>query len=79
MIDNSIRPPDFYEIAARELPPADIDHHDTDLYIRKTPASDALIKRLEPKTLLSVFRDNVEGVLWYELPFCYIPAWRCKT
>lgn len=75
---NKIQPGEFYSIARQVLPLYDIDSHETDLYIRKTPAADALINRLEPKTLLTIFRDS-NGVLWYELPFCYIPGWRCKN
>jgi hypothetical protein len=53
------------------LPAEDIDHHATDLYIRKTPESTKLINKLDNKALLSTFIDNIDHVTWYELPFCY--------
>lgn len=69
----TIKPSEIHETAAAILPPEDIDHHASDLYIRVTPQSQALIQRLEPKSLISTFIDNIERVRWYELPFCYNP------
>lgn len=65
---------EIYTVAVDILPACDIDHHHSDLYLRHTPAAQALINRLENKSLLSVFKDQ-NGVLWYELPFCFIPYW----
>ena len=59
------------KLAYMTLPAEDIDHHATDLYIRKTPESTELINRLDNKALLSTFVDNIDHVTWYELPFCY--------
>lgn len=59
------------KLAYMTLPAEDIDHHATDLYIRKTPESTKLINKLDNKALLSTFIDNIDHVTWYELPFCY--------
>ncbi len=64
---------EVYELAVKELPKKDIDHHASDLYLRKSDASDRIIERLKPNNLVSVFRDQIDHVLWYELPFCYMP------
>ena len=67
----TISPAEIYDIAVKELPKEDIDHHESDLYIRVTPESKRLISRLQPKSLLSTFIDNIDHDEWYELPFCY--------
>lgn len=70
-----ITPGEIYALAVATLPAADIDHHNSDLYIKKTPAAVALVARLENKALLSTFRDP-DGVVWYDLPFCFAPYWK---
>lgn len=66
---------DIYEKAIKTLPSKDIDHHESDLYLRKTLKSEKLISEYEFRNLVSVFRDNIEHVLWYEIPFAYSPYW----
>lgn len=73
MLDQ-IKPGDIYAAAVATLPPEDIDHHSSDLYLKITPAAAALVARLENKALLSRFRDP-DGVAWYDLPFCFTPYW----
>ena len=62
---------DLKEIAEKTLPLKDIDTHESDLYIRKTPESEKLINKLKNKNsgLLSTFKDNVSGDIWYDIPF----------
>jgi hypothetical protein len=74
MMNNRLQPGEVYAAAIAELPAGDIDHHNSDLYLKRTPASTALIERLENRSLLSVFRDP-DGIAWYELPFCFSPYW----
>lgn len=74
MNNQKIQPGEIYAAAVATLPAADIDHHASDLYLKRTPAAVALVARLENKSLLSVFRD-CDGVAWYELPFCFAPYW----
>lgn len=71
---NKLTPGEIYAAALATLPAEDIDHHNSDLYLRRTPAAMDLVARLENKVLLSVFRDS-DGVQWYELPFCFTPYW----
>lgn len=75
---NQIKPGDIYAVAVATLPAEDIDHHYSDLYLRATPASDAILRRLENKSLLSRFCDP-DGVVWYDLPFCFTPYWENPT
>lgn len=69
-----LQPGEIYAVAVATLPAEDIDHHNSDLYLKVTPAAAALVARLENKALLSRFRDP-DSVAWYELPFCYSPYW----
>lgn len=69
-----LTPGTIYAAAVADLPACDIDHHASDLYIKRTPAAVALVGRLDNTALLSVFRDS-DGVAWYELPFCFSPYW----
>lgn len=75
MADNKkLQPGEIYAAAVATLPAEDIDHRESDLYLRHTPAAIALANRLTTKSLLSVFRDP-DGAVWYDLPFCYTPYW----
>lgn len=69
-----IQPGEFHAIAAQVLPPEDIDHHESDLYIKWSSKAHDLVARLACKSLLTTFRDQRGGGLWYELPLCYNPA-----
>lgn len=69
----------IYQRANEALPAQDIDHHESDLYLRKTPAADAIIAGYEYKNNVSVFRDAIEHALWYEIPFAYDPFWQGRA
>ena len=71
-IYEAIEPSEIYDIAVKELPAEDIDHHGSDLYLRKTPKSTKLIKDLKyAEANVQKFIENIEDVMWYDLPFCY--------
>lgn len=73
-IRGKIAPGDIYMVAKDLMKPEDIDHYATDLYLRKTPESDALRDKFEFPGLVLMFKSNIEPYdLWYEYPFCYIP------
>ena len=74
MATNKLQPGDVYAVALATLPAAFIDHHNSDLYLRVSPETKALVSRLDNKALLTTFRDG-SGVAWYELPFCFTPYW----
>ncbi len=72
----TITPAEAYEIAAANMAPEHIDHHESDLYLKVNGASSLIVGALDNRALLSVFRSNREPrELWYELPFCYMPFW----
>lgn len=70
-----ITPAEAYEYAAAYMEPEHIDHHATDLYLMVDDVSRVIVGALDNNILLSVFRSQIDGKLWYELPFCYLPAW----
>lgn len=69
----------LYEAACKTLPAADIDHHESDLYLRKTPAAVALVESWITKTgfksSVSTFRSQIKGDLWFDVAFAYDPYW----
>jgi hypothetical protein len=71
---NILTPSTIYEEAVRLLPAADIGHCCTDLYVRVTPESRALMRRFQYKHMVTTFITKIDGCLWYNLPFCYDPT-----
>lgn len=54
----------------------DFDHHESDLYIRVTDISRAWREKFPYKNQVTVFCDQIEHVLWYEVPFGYWEEWK---
>lgn len=57
----------------------EIDHHETDLYVKDTPEARAVLEAYKvtgygPVTV-SAFRSEVDGAMWLDIPFYYAPAW----
>ena len=67
-----VNPENINRLCVSCLSSMHIDHHASDLYIRKNDVSDFIIDRLNNKSLLSTFIDNIDHDTWYELPFCYM-------
>lgn len=65
----------LYEVAAATLPPDHIDHHETDLYIKVTPESRALISDYEFRNQVETFLSPLDNCLWFDIPFAYTPEW----
>jgi len=68
----------IYNLAVERLPESDIDHHESDLYLRVSPASAALVEAYEFKDNVTMFKDAIDGVMWYDIPFAYWPFWKEK-
>ncbi len=55
------------------VPEADIDHHDSDLYVKVTPLSRKWLDSYKFKNNVTTFRSNIEPHdLWYDVPFGYM-------
>ena len=48
-------------------------NHESDLYIPITEETRALVKHF--KKSAEVFKNQVEGGLWYDVPFAFVPWW----
>lgn len=58
----------------KNIPNEDIDHHETDLYLRKTPeVTKNVINKLPDiyKKNVTTFRDQIDHDIWYEIPFVF--------
>lgn len=51
--------------------PEEIDNHSSDLYVLKNSISEKFVSEYEFKMNVTIFRDNIEGKIWYEIPFAY--------
>lgn len=71
-IDNMFsKDSDIYHQALQKMAPDEIDHHESDLYLKKNEVSDKLISNYKFKNNVTIFRDQIDGVLWYDIPFAY--------
>lgn len=59
----------LYELAVERMEAKDIDHWCNDLYLRKNEISTELVNNYEFKNQVTVFKDNIDHVNWYEIPF----------
>jgi hypothetical protein len=64
--------------------PTDIDHHESDLYVRSTPVSDALVQAYQDDaieegcsaSLVKTFMNRLSpGEMWWEVAFAFNPFW----
>lgn len=71
----TISPAEAYEIAAANMDPEHIEHHESDLYLKVDDVSRVIVKAIDNTALLSTFTSWIDNSVWYELPFCYMPFW----
>lgn len=62
---------ELYAALVDALPPDQIDHHYSDLYVKVTDKSRALVHRYQFRRHVTTFIDQITHTLWYEIPFCY--------
>ena len=51
------------------------DNHSTDLYIPVNAETRALVAEYEFKCNVTTFICQIDGKLWYDIPFAYEPEW----
>lgn len=61
----------IYDRAVETMEAKDIDHHYSDLYLRVNEKSRALVAEYDYKNLVETFTDQIDHVLWYDIPFAY--------
>ena len=55
-----------------------ISNHSSDLYVKVTPATKAIIETYELKQSVSIFRSLLDKEEWYDIPFAFDPWWESK-
>ena len=49
-----------------------IDNHCSDLYVLKNEISTNFVNNYEYKGNVGTFRSEIDGLIWYDIPFAYI-------
>lgn len=52
-----------------------MDHHESDLYVKVTPETTALVQTYKFRTNIAIFQSQIDKTLWYDIPFAYEPFW----
>jgi len=61
----------IYRKALEQMKQDDISHHASDLYLRKNAISEKLVNEYQHKENVTTFIDQIDHVLWYDIPFQY--------
>lgn len=71
-------PADLYAAMMDATTPDQRDHHASDLYIKVTDATAAIIDRYTYSAQVERFYDQTDPrrALWYCIPFAYLPYWQ---
>jgi len=56
----------------------EIDHHESDLYVKVTDISKEIVEEYKYKTIVTTFISQIDNCLWYDIPFAYKPFWDKK-
>lgn len=67
----------LYQTLKGLLPAAYLDHHESDLYVRKTPLTVSIIRQFGAN--VSSFKSDKDGHEWLDVPFAYEPFWEKKA
>lgn len=62
---------ELYQALSDAMPADQMDHHYSDLYVKVTNESRALVHKYQFRRLVTTFTDQITGTLWYDIPFCY--------
>jgi hypothetical protein len=66
-----ITPANIHKELAAGMPKEQISNWYSDLYVKRTPFSAGIIQQYKYKNMVTIFRDAIDGELWYEIPFCF--------
>lgn len=65
----------FDEVEKAGIPYA---NHESDLYIPVNEETRKLIAAYEFKRSVKIFKSNIDGKAWYDVPFAFAPWWIAK-
>jgi len=74
-LKNMIMTTTIYQSAKKLLPESEIDHHESDLYLKVSDVSNILVSEYAFKQNVKKFTSNIDGKLWFDIPFAYDPFW----
>lgn len=66
----------IYKQALMKMSEKDIDHYNSDLYLRINSISKKLIQEYNFKENVETFVDEIDHELWYDIPFAYLPFYK---
>lgn len=56
-----------------------LDSHESDLYVEATPDAKAILLTFPiERTVARIFKNNLDGKMWYDVPFAYEPWWDAR-
>lgn len=56
-----------------------LDNHESDLYAKVSDTSRAIIKTYYDTYTIRTFRSEIDGELWYDIPFAFLPFWERRS
>ena len=54
------------------------DNHESDLYIPVNPETRRIVFEYPYRTNVTTFVSQIDGKLWFDVPFAYTPFWDRK-
>ena len=57
----------------------EIDHHESDLYLKDCKESREVLTGYRFGCNVRRFVSQVDGAMWFDVPFAYDPFWAAKT
>lgn len=67
----NITPSNIHRTLSEGMPKEHLAHWYSDLYVKVTPFSKAIVSNYEFKHLVTTFIDQIDHELWFEIPFAY--------
>ena len=52
-----------------------LDHHESDLYAEVTEETQKIIDGYNHKSSVKKFHSQIDGKLWFDIPFAFDPFW----
>jgi hypothetical protein len=66
----------FYKTLKGLVPPDQLDHHESDLYVLDTPVARLVIRQFGRES--TGFISQIDKKRWLDVPFAYEPFWEKK-
>ncbi len=65
----------IYQLSMSEMQQDEISSHMSDLYLKCTPVSENLVSGYEFKQSVHKFRSDIDGSMWFDIPFANDLFW----